>query len=263
MKGLAMHNEYENDSFAATRVDQVQVIRFKQNLLHHLTELDDKEALVQCLEHAGGDDSVRVILILGCPEKPPTRETLNYISNLVSDRKNEHRLARVFNALDQLVLGIKANPKVIIHGDCGEILSPFFNLSLACDYRIVGDQARFRFASLELGLLPKGGGVYFLREKLGAGKTWDILLSGESISAPKALEMGLVDRVVPSGLLEDETMVFARELCKKPKGLLWGAKKLLNCPANSLPAYLKFENMVLLENIYSEGFKKRMDKKLE
>ena len=258
-----MISEFENDSFLATQVDQIIVVRFKKNLLYHLTELDDKEALIQTLEMAGRDESVRVILILGCPEKIPAEEALNFLSTLISDRKNEHRLARVFNALDQIVLTIKANPKVVVHGDCGRIMVPFFNLSLACDYRFMGDQARLHFASLELGLLPKGGGVYFLREKLGIGKTWDLLLSGKEITAQEALELGLVDKIASSGIMEDEALAFCRELCKKPKALLSGAKKLLNCPALGLPAFLKYENMIMLENIYSEGFKRRVDKKLD
>ncbi|MBU2488746.1 MAG: enoyl-CoA hydratase/isomerase family protein [Proteobacteria bacterium] len=255
-----MNLDHDSKLFFAEPMEDIVVIHFKKNLLGQLAELPGKEDFLQYLESVSREPRVKVVLLLGCPEKVAHQEAVAFFRSLTGPGANEYRTARVFNAVNQIVLSLRAMPQFVIHGDCGEIQAPFFNISLACDYRIMGDRAVLKFTSPELGLIPKGGGIYFLLEHLGRSKTWEILLSPEGIGAQKALEMGLVDRVVPSAFLEEESIAHARRLGKMPLHLLAGAKSLINLPPMELSAFLERENQVLTENIMSERFQVRLER---
>ncbi len=72
-------------------------------------------------------------------------------------------------------------------------------LALACDFRIAEEQVQIGFPEVKLGLFPGAGGTQRLPRLIGESRAKELILTGESISANKALEIGLVNRVVPAG----------------------------------------------------------------
>jgi enoyl-CoA hydratase/carnithine racemase len=74
-----------------------------------------------------------------------------------------------------------------------------FELALACDLIVADKMARFCFPELRLGLIPGFGGIPRLNRDLGNGIVRDLLLTGRSINASKALELGLVSQVAAEG----------------------------------------------------------------
>lgn len=84
----------------------------------------------------------------------------------------------------------------VVHGVC---FGGGFELALTCDILIAEKTARFCFPELRLGIIPGFGGIPRLRRDVGNALIRDLLLSGRSIGARKALEAGLVSQVVPTG----------------------------------------------------------------
>lgn len=82
-----------------------------------------------------------------------------------------------------------------IHGFC---LGAGLEIALACDIRIASADATFGLPEVNLGLIPGAGGTQRLTRLIGGGRALDMMLSGERIDAAKALEYGLVTRLVPS-----------------------------------------------------------------
>ncbi len=81
-------------------------------------------------------------------------------------------------------------------------------LAMACTIRVAADTARFGQPEINLGIIPGYGGSQRLPRLVGKGRALEILLSGEMVSATRAYEIGLVNRVVPAA----ELMIEAREL---------------------------------------------------
>ena len=102
------------------------------------------------------------------------------------------RIHGVMNALDNL-------PCPLIGAIGGICFGGGFELALTCDVRIAEKNARFCFPELRLGLIPGFGGIPRLRRDLGNAIVRDIVLTGRSINAKKALQSGLVSQVVPRG----------------------------------------------------------------
>lgn len=84
----------------------------------------------------------------------------------------------------------------VIHGVC---FGGGFELALTCDVRIVEKTARFAFPELRLGIIPGFGGVPRLRRDCGNAAVRDLLMTGRSINAKKAVTLGLASQMVPAG----------------------------------------------------------------
>jgi enoyl-CoA hydratase len=86
---------------------------------------------------------------------------------------------------------------------------------LTCaDIRIAGDGARFGLAEVKWSLFPMGGSTVRLPRQISYCNAMEILLTGEQLSAERALQMGLINKVVPPAEMLPEAMRFARILCE-------------------------------------------------
>lgn len=87
-------------------------------------------------------------------------------------------------------------------------------IAMACDLRVASDRASFRWPEPTLGILPRLGGTQRLPRLVGYARALEILLTNEKIDAYRALEIGLVNRVVPHEQLMDVTKEIAESICK-------------------------------------------------
>ena len=102
------------------------------------------------------------------------------------------RIHRVMNAID----GAPLTTIAAVHGVC---FGGGFELALACDLIIADKMARFCFPELRLGLIPGWGGIPRLKRDLGNAVVRDLLLTGRSLNASRALSVGLVSQVAGEG----------------------------------------------------------------
>ena len=103
---------------------------------------------------------------------------------------------------------IEALPFPTIAAVRGFCLGGGCELSMCCDLRVAGEGAKFGQPEVALGIIPAAGGTQRLPRLVGLGRAKDLVLTGRIIGAAEALEMGLVNRVVP----DDEVLAAAREL---------------------------------------------------
>jgi 2-(1,2-epoxy-1,2-dihydrophenyl)acetyl-CoA isomerase len=153
------------------------------------------------------------------------------------------------NAFDQLILKILRLNKPVVHANCGEVISLFLSMSLACDYRIIATHTIFPKPYFELEALPKGGGAFFLCKMLGYNRAKQLLMSEKKINALEALDVGIVDRVVPFRGLEETAIQAARDFTRRSLRSLVGVKRLINYNLKDIEDYLEFESYELLKTI--------------
>jgi enoyl-CoA hydratase len=101
-------------------------------------------------------------------------------------------------------------------------------IALACDFRLMAEEAKIGQPEILFGALPLGGGTQRLPRIVGLPKAKEIVLLGRHYSAAEALAMGLVHAVHPRAQLLDEAMRLAIELAEKAGYALATAKKLLD-----------------------------------
>jgi enoyl-CoA hydratase len=142
---------------------------------------------------------------------------------------------RAMRALEEL-----AQPVVAAVG--GYCLGGGLELALACDFIVASETAQFGQPEINLGVLPGFGGTQRLPRRVGVARARELVYLGERIDAPRALAIGLVDRVVPADRLEEEARRLARALAAKPAVALALAKRVVNGALDqALPAGCRLE----------------------
>lgn len=250
--------EVDYDFFSGEREDNMVWIRFKENLIQRATHLDAKNLLFDYLDLIAKNDEIKVLIITGSPSKVGRGDYIRFYRQILKVDFDTRDLARLYNAVNQLVLKIVGFDKPIVHADSGKVISLYMNISLACDYRIIGDNCIFQNPYLDLGLIPKEGGAFFLSRLLGFSKALEILLSHKDITADEAFKLGIVNKVAPAVQLKEETRKIAQEFAEKPIHSLSGIKRLLRCCMRDLEDCLVCENELLLQMVSRTNFTKRL-----
>jgi len=245
-------NSMISDEFFTTEtIKNVAVLEFQKFPLKRIIDILEKEKIFTYLRQLEKDENIKILLILNSSHKMVKENYINFIKVAIENNLDLTKISCLYNAINQFILKIISFNKIIIYVDDGIIIQPFMNISLACDYRIVGDKAVFRNPNIELDLPPKGGGVYFLSKKMGHSKTIEFLMSEKDITAKKAKDLGLVNRIVLSDNLKQDAVNIAQDFAEKPAHFMSGIKKLLNWNFNEIKAYLEYENDILLNFIKS------------
>jgi enoyl-CoA hydratase len=130
------------------------------------------------------------------------------------------RIHRVFNIID-------AAPLTTIAAVHGVTFGGGFELALTCDLIIADKMARFCFPELRLGLIPGFGGIPRLKRDLGNAVVRDLLLTGRSVNANKAQQIGLVSQVVGEGEALRAARATAAQLKKFDRSTGIAAKKFI------------------------------------
>ena len=119
-------------------------------------------------------------------------------------------------------------PKPTIASIHGGVAGAGFSLALACDFRIVADNAKFNTSFINIGLSGDYGGTYFATHLLGPMKARELYLLSEKIDAAEAYRIGLATRVVSAEQLPAETLAMARKLADGPRVAMRYMKHNLN-----------------------------------
>ncbi len=237
----------ENDYFSARREGRVVIFSFKGNAILTSTINKAKEALLDYFDNVSRNPETGVILILAQKRKARREEYLSFFDMVKSKRLAKHDVLRMYRAFDQLILHVLSSDVFFINADCGQVLSVFANIALACDYRIIGDNTVFQNPDLEMGLVSKGSSMLFINSMLGKGRSLRLMLSGNDITPQEAKELGLIDRIVSVEHFEEEAIEIARQFAALPPTSLRLAKRLSGYCMKGLADCLDFENSELIK----------------
>jgi 2-(1,2-epoxy-1,2-dihydrophenyl)acetyl-CoA isomerase len=121
-----------------------------------------------------------------------------------------------------------------------------FSLVCACDLVVAAESARFAMAYTAAGLVPDGGGTFFLPRLVGLGRALDLALTNRQLSAREAADLGIVTRVVPDDQLDGEVGTLVARLAQGPTRALGATKRLLLASlGESLEAQLEAESRAI------------------
>jgi len=102
------------------------------------------------------------------------------------------------------------------------------DLALACDLRIVSDRGVFGEIFVKRGLMPDGGGTWLLPRIVGTGRALELLFTGDTVEAARALELGLGNKLWPASEFHGHAWAFARQLAKGPPRVLRLVKRAVH-----------------------------------
>lgn len=123
-------------------------------------------------------------------------------------------------AAAELFERIETSPRVVIAAINGYALGGGCELALACDLRLASEQAQLGQPEINLGIFPGWGGTQRLPRLIGVSRAKEMMFTGERISAHRALELGVVDHVVPADQLMARSQELAKTIASKPQAAI-------------------------------------------
>ena len=175
--------------------------------------------LADALDQAKADAAVRVVLLQG-------DATVFSAGNDIGDFLHKPPAGQdspVFRFLH----GIAAFPKPIVAAVCGPAVGIGTTMLLHCDLVYAGDNAAFALPFVNLGLCPEAASSLLVPQMFGYHRAAEALLLGEPFFAEAALEVGLVNRIVPPTEVNGVAQGAARKLALKPLSSLIETKRLM------------------------------------
>jgi enoyl-CoA hydratase/carnithine racemase len=157
------------------------------------------------------DAAVRVLIVTGAGEKSFVAGadiTELAVQTPAGGKEHAQRGQHVFDLIENM-------GKPVIAAINGFALGGGCELALACTLRIAAETARIGQPEINLGIIPGYAGTQRLARLVGKGVALDLLLTGRQVTAQEALQIGLVNRVVPAAQLMTEARTLASELASK------------------------------------------------
>lgn len=212
--------------------------------------------LKAAIEKAIADD-VRAVILTGSGRAFCSGGDLREMKAMGEREGNiEAFLDSPLKALHDVILLIRETPIPFLAAVNGVCAGAGTNFALACDLVIAADDTSFNEAFVRIGLSPDCGGTFFLPRAVGEKRAAELFMTGGTIEAKRAEEIGMINRVVPAAELLQEAQKLAAQLASGPTGAYGRIKRMLNASfSNDLRSQLALEAECQLESGRSSDFK--------
>ncbi len=167
------------------------------------------------------------------------------------------RIQKLFNRME-------ASPLILVAAINGLCFGGGFEFAMACDLRVASEQASIGLPEVKVGIIPGGGGTQRLPQLVGMGRAMQMILSGKLYKGREALELGLVNTVVPPDQLYSEAEKLLEPILRNPHHALAQAKRAVRASSRgTLPDGLKVEREAFRRCFSHNYFVKLMCKQIK
>ena len=204
-----------------------------------LSPQHDEDLRAVFSEGAATDDDVRAVVLTGAGEGFCSGADLTAFEDLPNPEAVEAYLKEHYLPLIEALTTLE---KPVIAAVNGAAAGAGCALALACDLRVMAEEATLVVAFSSIGLVPDMGATWFLTRHVGYGRAFEMAATGAPVEAKRCEAMGLANRVVPRNVLIDEATGWAHTLAKRPTRALGLAKRALyHAMSSTLPAAIERE----------------------
>ncbi len=185
--------------------------------------------LLASLRSVAADESVRAVVLTGAGRAFSSGADLKDMSaggSASGERPDVYRM--LTERYHPIMEVIREMPKPVLAAVNGPAVGIGCSLALCCDLIVAAESSYFLLAFVNIGLVPDGGSSLFVPTRVGFSRAIEMAMLGERLPAPRALEWGLVNRVVPDAALGEETTALAGKLAGGPTSSYAGTKRQLN-----------------------------------
>lgn len=245
--------EFENNDFKCYLDEQLAIIKVKCNAFYSLSDLEESRKILHWFDLVAEDDNIKAILILnekGCLGNTAFEVFVSSITGkdftserprTLSPQEREQIRSREVNVLNSFIIAVISYRRLVISGLRGTVVTPFLGASLASDFRFASGDTVFSLSHVKYGLHAGGALPFFLPKYVGLGKASEYVFNGGEITASEALNLGLINNILPENNFDDECIKEAKKLTGYESRYMRWSKELLIPFKNELIDYLHRE----------------------
>lgn len=193
------------------RVDAVATLLLNRPASRNALSPELVEAMAKVVPAIAADGSVRAVVLTGTGGAFCSGADLKSVS-----RFDVEQVGTLIKLLHEVIRAIAYAPKPFIAAVDGPAAGFGCDLALACDMRVLSNRAYFQQSFVKIGLMPDGGGTFWMPRLVGMGRALEYMMLGERIVAEQALAVGLANRVVDASDLPRAVATLAAGLAKGP-----------------------------------------------
>jgi enoyl-CoA hydratase len=200
----------------------VAVIELANPPLNLLT-MQIRSEVRRVAEELAGDRSVRAVVITGAGERSFSAgsDIREFPGSAESGRVRAVAEHACYDAVARL-------PQPVVAALFGHVLGGGLELALACDLRLAASGTRLGLPEVALGVFPSGAGTQRLPRVIAPSRARRMIFLGETVDAPEALAIGLVDEVVADGRVREAAVSLAQRLADQPALAVRAAKRAID-----------------------------------
>lgn len=241
-----------NEKLIVTLDGGIKRITFNQPEKRNSVDAEMTEKLFDAMRESVSDGT-RVVILTGAKD--------SFCAGADLAARNEAEIAEydvtkyLREIVNPTILAMRALPVPIIARVHGHAVGLGCNFALAADLIVASEDALFGQVFVKIGLIPDGGGTFFLPELLGYHKAFELMSLGDIVNAREAENLGLVNKVVPFAELDETVEKLAQRFIESPQIALEKIKTGLNKNIQSaLAEALEFEAVNQGECFHSADF---------
>ncbi len=248
------------------RREAVAIITFNRPDALNALSLQLTKDLRAAIEQAISENA-RAIVLTGAGRAFCSGGDLREMQSLwQKEGRIEAFLEEPLKELHRVILLIRETPIPFVAAVQGVCAGAGTNFALACDIVLAAENATFNEAFVKIGLSPDCGGSFFLPRAVGEKLAAEMFMTGDTISAERAAQIGMINRTIAPESLLEEALKMAKKLALAPTASIGRIKNMLNASfSNDLHAQLDLEHAQQIEsgkaNDFREGVSAFFDKR--
>ena len=221
-----------------------QITRITLNRPAALNSFNDRmgEEFYTALKEAEKDEGTRCHIITGAGRAFSAGEDVSGLKERYGGDSRPSLGDHLRKKYHPMILRIRNMEKPVIARINGIAAGSGASIALACDIRIASEEAGLKQAFIGVGLVPDSGSSYFLTRTLGPGRALELIMTGRTVGAKEAENLGLVNQTVPGTELDNVVNSVAEKLANGPTKALGLSKRVVNQVSRlELPDALEYE----------------------
>lgn len=239
-----------------TQQDGITTLTMNRPEARNALSMEMRAQLAEVLHDIEQDDSVRCVVLRGAGDHFMAGGDVKGMGESIKKSPREIRKEFILRIHDlhPIMYAMRRMPKPVIASCRGAAAGAGVSMALACDLVIAAEDAFFTLAYCHIGTSPDGSSSFHLPRAVGIKKALEIALLGDRFDAHAARDMGMINFVVPTEDLEEETLTLARRLASGPTHVYGNTKALLYRSLEN-----EFESQLQLEAEYFADCASRED----
>ena len=220
----------ERTAIAYDVTDGVATLRLDRPERRNAIDDAMRSEMIAALENAAFDPGVRALVVTGTGTAFCAGGDVRGMRNRLAAPQEDvafngwRRQQRTHRAVALL----HTMPKPTIAAVNGAATGLGCDVALSCDFIMAAETAQFTMSFIARGLIPDGGGMYFLPRRVGLARAKELVFTGRRVGAAEALAIGMADRVVPDADLAASAQDWARALSAGSPAALALAKSVMD-----------------------------------
>ncbi len=243
--------QFESDDIQFYIDDRVAVLKAKKNMFDHLADMEKSGQLLSLLDWVEHDPVIHALMFINDHDAFNLEAYDKFIHTFMKEEgdtqgvDNKLIRARQMNTFRSFITKMVSYKKLVIFALQGAVVTPFFGMALAADFRFVSTDMKFVLAHIKYGLHPSGALPFFLPRYLNKNQACELLYSSREINAMEASELNMVHEIFPNEEFDSLALDKAKKVSNLDTDVIRLTKRLSCNYKEELDRYFQVESKLI------------------